>query len=261
MRILLTGAAGFIGTHIGEVARERGHEVVSLDMFLDKAHGPGSSTLAEREGFEVLDLRSDRLDDVLQGIDVVCHQAAMVGNGVDAQDLPDYAEHNDAGTARLLAAMARAGVKDLVLASSMVVYGDGRYTCPDHGDVPPAVRRDDDLAAGRYDPRCPVCGGDITWRRIGEDTAFLPRTSYAASKIAQEHYASAWCTLEDARTIALPRTPRTRASRRSSAPRSRAARRPGCSRTASRCATSCTCATSPARTSSPWNGSEPIRRD
>jgi dTDP-L-rhamnose 4-epimerase len=203
MRILLTGAAGFIGTHIGEVARERGHEVVSLDMFLDKAHGPGSSTLAEREGFEVLDLRSDRLDDVLQGIDVVCHQAAMVGNGVDAQDLPDYAEHNDAGTARLLAAMARAGVKDLVLASSMVVYGDGRYTCPDHGDVPPAVRRDDDLAAGRYDPRCPVCGGDITWRRIGEDTAFLPRTSYAASKIAQEHYASAWCTLEDARTIAL----------------------------------------------------------
>jgi dTDP-L-rhamnose 4-epimerase len=203
MRILLTGAAGFIGTHIGEVARERGHEVVSLDMFLDKAHGPGSSTLAEREGFEVLDLRSDRLDDVLQGIDVVCHQAAMVGNGVDAQDLPDYAEHNDAGTARLLAAMARAGVKDLVLASSMVVYGDGRYTCPDHGDVPPAVRRDDDLAGGRYDPRCPVCDGDITWRRIGEDTAFLPRTSYAASKIAQEHYASAWCTLEDARTIAL----------------------------------------------------------
>jgi dTDP-L-rhamnose 4-epimerase len=203
MRILLTGAAGFIGTHIGEVARERGHEVVSLDMFLDKAHGPGSSSLAERDGFEVLDLRSDRLDDVLQGIDVVCHQAAMVGNGVDAQDLPDYAEHNDAGTARLLAAMARAGVKDLVLASSMVVYGDGRYTCPDHGDVPPAVRRDDDLAGGRYDPRCPVCDGDITWRRIGEDTAFLPRTSYAASKIAQEHYASAWCTLEDARTIAL----------------------------------------------------------
>jgi dTDP-L-rhamnose 4-epimerase len=203
MRILLTGAAGFIGTHIGEVARERGHEVVPLDMFLDKAHGPGSSSLAERDGFEVLDLRSDRLDDVLQGIDVVCHQAAMVGNGVDAQDLPDYAEHNDAGTARLLAAMARAGVKDLVLASSMVVYGDGRYTCADHGDVPPAVRRDDDLAGGRYDPRCPVCDGDITWRRIGEDTAFLPRTSYAASKIAQEHYASAWCTLEDARTIAL----------------------------------------------------------
>lgn len=199
MRILLTGAAGFIGTHIGDVARERGHEVVPLDMFLDKAHGPGPHP----PGFSELDLRRDRLDGVLEGIDVVCHQAAMVGNGVDAQDLPDYAEHNDAGTARLLAAMARTGVKDLVLASSMVVYGDGRYTCPIHGDVPPGVRRDDDLKAGRFDPLCPVCDGVIEWRRISEDTPFLPRTSYAASKIAQEHYASAWCTLEDARTIAL----------------------------------------------------------
>lgn len=199
MRILLTGAAGFIGTHIGEVARERGHEVVSLDMFLEKAHGLGPRP----PGFARLDLRSDALDGILQDIDVVCHQAAMVGNGVDAQDLPDYAEHNDAGTARLLAAMARGGVKDLVLASSMVVYGDGRYTCPTDGDVPPAVRRDDDLAAGRYDPRCPLCGGDIVWRQIAEDTPFIPRTSYAASKVAQEHYASAWCTLEEARTIAL----------------------------------------------------------
>jgi dTDP-L-rhamnose 4-epimerase len=199
MRILLTGAAGFVGTHVAEVARERGHEVVALDMFLDKAHGPG----AAREGFARLDLRTDVLDGVLQDVDVVCHQAAMVGNGVDAQDLPDYAEHNDAGTARLLAAMARSGVSDLVLASSMVVYGDGRYTCPDHGDVPPAVRRDDDLEAGRYDPRCPTCDGEIAWRRIAEDAPFLPRTSYAASKVAQEHYASAWCTLESARTVAL----------------------------------------------------------
>ncbi|MET1039079.1 MAG: NAD-dependent epimerase/dehydratase family protein [Aeromicrobium sp.] len=203
MKILLTGAAGFIGTHIGEVARERGHDVMPLDMFLDKAHGPLAPGGRRPPGFARLDLRSDRLDDVLEGIDVVCHQAAMVGNGVDAQDLPDYAEHNDAGTARLLAAMARVGVEHLVLASSMVVYGDGRYTCPVDGDVPPAVRNDDDLAAGRYDPRCPVCGGDITWRQIAEDTPFLPRTSYAASKVAQEHYASAWCTLEGSRAIAL----------------------------------------------------------
>jgi dTDP-L-rhamnose 4-epimerase len=131
----------------------------------------------------------------------------MVGNGVDAQDLPGYAGHNDLGTAELLAAMARAGVAELVLASSMVVYGDGRYDCPRHGDVPPAPRREDDLAAGRFDPRCPRCGndtdGDITWRRIGEDTPFRPRTSYAASKVAQEHYADAWCTLQGGRTIAL----------------------------------------------------------
>lgn len=200
MRILLTGAAGFIATHIAEQARARGHEVVGVDAYLAAAHGPDvepDPAIARR------DLRTDDVDDLLQGIDVVCHQAAMVGNGVDAQDLPAYAEHNDAGSARLLAAMARAGVDDLVMASSMVVYGDGRYTCATDGDVPPAVREDADLENGRYDPRCPQCGGDITWREIDEDTPFLPRTSYAASKVAQEHYAAAWCTLQAGRAIAL----------------------------------------------------------
>lgn len=200
MRILLTGAAGFIGTHIRAQALARGHEVVALDAYLPQAHGTGAG---HDSGIRRIDLRRDPLDEVLAGVDVVCHQAAMVGNGVDAQDLPDYAEHNDAGTARLLAAMSLADVRDLVLASSMVVYGDGRYTCPVDGDVPPAERRDDDLAAGRFDPRCPVCDGDIAWREIAEDTPFLPRTSYAASKVAQEHYAGAWCTLDGARTIAL----------------------------------------------------------
>ena len=200
MRVLLTGAAGFIAGHVADVARERGHEVVGLDMYLAAAHGPD---VARDPDVLALDLRSDHLDAALADVDVVCHQAAMVGNGVDAQDLPDYASHNDLGTARLLAAMARAGRHDLVLASSMVVYGDGRYDCPQHGDVPPAPRRDEDLEAGRYDPRCPVCGGDVTWRRIDESTPFLPRTSYAASKVAQEHYASSWCTLEGSRAIAL----------------------------------------------------------
>ena len=195
MKILLTGAAGFIGSRIAPLAGERGHEVVALDA-------------PPEEGVHTLDLRRStgsraELDDVLADVDVVCHQAAMVGNGVDAQDLPGYAGHNDLGTAELLAAMARTGVADLVLASSMVVYGDGRYDCPEHGDVPPAPRREDDLADGRFDPRCPSCGGDITWRRIAEDTPFRPRTSYAASKVAQEHYADAWCTLQGGRTIAL----------------------------------------------------------
>ncbi|GAA1729439.1 NAD-dependent epimerase/dehydratase family protein [Aeromicrobium alkaliterrae] len=200
MRILLTGAAGFIGTHIGEQARARGHEVVGLDAYLAAAHGPD---VAPDPAIARRDLRTDDVDDLLTDVDVVCHQAAMVGNGVDAQDLPAYAEHNDAATARLLAAMARAGVHDVVLASSMVVYGDGRYTCPIDGDVPPADRTDADLEAGRYEPRCPRCGGDIAWREIDESTPFLPRTSYAASKVAQEHYASAWCTLQGGRAIAL----------------------------------------------------------
>src|SRR5699024_3078434 len=114
-----------------------------VDNYLPQAHGYGA---VPADGIVVRDLRDGQLDDLLDGVDVVCHQAAMVGNGVDAQDFPAYAAHNDVGTAQVLAAMARAGVSKLVFASSMVVYGDGRYTCAEHGDVPPAARRDGDLA-------------------------------------------------------------------------------------------------------------------
>ncbi|MEO6470665.1 MAG: NAD(P)-dependent oxidoreductase, partial [Aeromicrobium sp.] len=121
MKICLTGAAGFIGLHIGAALTAAGHEVVGVDALLPQVHGELSQT---PEGLVVADIRTTDLDSLLKGVDVVCHQAAVVGNGVDAQDFPDYAAHNDFGTAVLLAAMARAGVDDLVLASSMVVYGD-----------------------------------------------------------------------------------------------------------------------------------------
>ena len=149
------------------------------------------------DGVERADVRdADVLDRLLGDVEVVCHQAAMVGNGVDAQDLPGYASHNDVGTAVLLAAMARAGVERLVLASSMVVYGEGRYACPTHGDVVPLSRRRADLDAGVFDPRCPRCDALLGWALVAEDTPVRPRSSYAVSKVAQEHYADAWATLE-----------------------------------------------------------------
>ncbi|HZK35812.1 MAG TPA: NAD-dependent epimerase/dehydratase family protein, partial [Aeromicrobium sp.] len=201
MRVLLTGAAGFIGQHIGAAVAAAGHDVIGLDMLLPQAHGPAAEL---PPGVVRADVRVPaELDPLLVDVDVVCHQAAMVGNGVDAQDIPDYAAHNDYGTAILLAAMARAKVTNLVLASSMVVYGDGRYTCPVDGDVSPAVRREDDLRNGRFDPRCPHCVGPVSWHPIAESTVFAPRTSYAASKVAQEHYAAAWSILESARCVAL----------------------------------------------------------
>ena len=195
MKILLTGAAGFIGLHIASALAGSGHEVVGVDALLAQAHGEAAPV---PDGLVVADIRTADLDELLKGIDVVCHQAAVVGNGVDAQDFPDYAAHNDYGTAVLLAAMARSGVKDLVLASSMVVYGDGRYHCAEHGIVAPAVRERADLDAGIFDPRCAACGNPIAWQEIAEDAPFNPRTSYAASKVAQEHYAGSWCTLESA---------------------------------------------------------------
>ena len=131
LRVLLTGAAGFIGSQVLTALEGRGHEVVGVDLLLASAHGPSPTP---PQGVLTLDVRDgDAMERTLRGIDVVCHQAAVVGAGVDADDAPAFASHNDFGTAVLLAAMHRAGCRRLVLASSMVVYGDGRYRCEAHG--------------------------------------------------------------------------------------------------------------------------------
>src|SRR4051794_18031613 len=129
---------------------------------------------------------------LLHGVDAVCHQAAVVGAGVRVGDLPDYAGHNDLGTAALLSAMHEAGVARVVLASSMVVYGEGRYTCPAPGDRGPPPRRRGALGAGDVETHCPVCDGVLGGALVDEPARLDPRSSYAASKVAQEHYTSAW---------------------------------------------------------------------
>jgi dTDP-L-rhamnose 4-epimerase len=192
MRVLVTGAAGFIGSHVADLLVAGGHEVVALDALLPQAHG-GQAPPWTPPGTRYGDVRDpDLLDDALAGVDAVCHQAAMVGHGLRPGDAPDYVAHNDLGTAVLLAAMHRAGVSRLVLASSMVVYGEGRYRCAAHGPVRPAPRRPRDLAAGRYEPPCPSCGRPLDWETVAEDAPLEPRSTYAATKVAQEHLAGAW---------------------------------------------------------------------
>nr|MDT0659606.1 NAD-dependent epimerase/dehydratase family protein [Micromonospora sp. DSM 115978] len=193
MRVLVTGAAGFIGSHVADLLADEGHEVVALDALLPQAHNGHPPAFSGRHDLVRGDVRdAGLLDRLLRSVDAVCHQAAMVGHGLDPSDAPEYAGHNDYGTAVLLAAMHRAGVSRLVLASSMVVYGEGRYGCAEHGPTRPAARRPADLAAGRYDPVCGSCGATLTWLRVPEDAPLEPRSTYAASKLAQEHLAAAW---------------------------------------------------------------------
>jgi dTDP-L-rhamnose 4-epimerase len=194
MRVLVTGGAGFIGSHIADLLAGQGDEVVVLDALLPEAHG--AATVPDwLAGHDVVvgDVGERTvLDRLLPGVDAVCHQAAMVGHGVDQSDAPRYATHNDLGTAVLLAAMHAHGVRHLVLASSMVVYGEGRYRCTEHGVVRAAPRRTHDLDAGRFEPPCPVCGAPLEPELVPEDAPVDPRSTYAATKLAQEHLASAW---------------------------------------------------------------------
>jgi dTDP-L-rhamnose 4-epimerase len=190
VRVLLTGAAGFIGSRVDAALRAAGHEVVGVDVLLPAAHGPNAVL---PQGCHRVDVRdADALAPLLDGVDLVCHQAAMVGAGVDAADAPEYGGHNDFATTVLLAQMFAAGVRRLVLASSMVVYGQGRYHCAEHGEVDPLPRRRADLDAGVFEHRCPIGGEELQWRLVDEGAAVKPRSLYAASKTAQEHYALAW---------------------------------------------------------------------
>jgi dTDP-L-rhamnose 4-epimerase len=148
-------------------------------------------------------------------MDAVCHQAALVGLGVDLSDLPAYADVNVTGTAVLLEAMGRHGITRLVFASSMVAYGEGAYDCAAHGRVRPSPRDPGDLAAGRFEPRCPHCAQPLTTTTVGEEAPLDPRNAYAASKVAQEHLATSWARLTGGAAVGLryhnvygPRMPR-----------------------------------------------------
>ena len=198
MRVLVTGGAGFIGSHVVEALTARGHEAVVFDL---------------RDGPDVRD--GEAVAPALRGVDAVCHQAAMVGLGTGFGDAPDYVSHNDLGTAVLLAAMAAAGVRRLVLAGSMVVYGEGSYACVWHGPVRPGPRAVADLDAGRFEPRCPRCGEELTPGLVGEDAPVDPRNVYATTKLTQEHLAANWARATGGAAVSLryhnvygPRMPR-----------------------------------------------------
>jgi len=190
-RVLVTGGAGFVGSHVVDLLLAGGHEVVVLDSLV--AHrGDRPPWLPADAELVVGDVRDpEAWDRAVRGVDAVCHQAARVGLGLDFGDVRRYVDDNDAGTACGLGALHDAGFRGrLVLASSMVVYGEGRYACPEHGDTRPLPRTRADLDAGRFDPPC-TCGRPLAWAEIDEDAALDPRNVYAATKLHQEHL----CTL------------------------------------------------------------------
>jgi dTDP-L-rhamnose 4-epimerase len=188
--LLITGGAGFIGSAIVAAALDAGQQVRVLDSLRSDVHG-GPPTLDPRVDFVHADVRDpDAVAAALDGVVTVCHQAAKVGLGVDFSDAPDYVSSNELGTAVLLAAMTAAGVSRLVLASSMVVYGEGAYT-GSSGVTRPAPRAVKDLDAGRFDP-LDDDGNVLVPGLIDEDAPLDPRNVYADTKLAQEYLASSW---------------------------------------------------------------------
>lgn len=215
--LLVTGGLGFIGSHIVEAALGRGWRVSVVDSLRTDVHAsaevPGWFTALRGEVDLLVGDAGAIPESLLRAADLVCHQAAKVGLGVDFGDAPDYVDSNAGVTARLLAAMAAAGTTRLVLASSMVVYGEGLYRDGDAAVQPPA-RAVGDLRAGRYDP-LDSAGRPLEPVLIREDDPMEPRNVYAVSKLAQEQLARSWARVTGGRAVALryhnvfgPRMPR-----------------------------------------------------
>jgi dTDP-L-rhamnose 4-epimerase len=217
-RVLVTGGAGFVGSHIVDLLVESGHEVVVLDSLVAHPDGP-PPWLRDDADVELIaaDIRDpEAWAKAAAGADAICHQAARVGLGVDFGDVGRYVDDNDVGTTTGLWTLHQMGFRGrLVLASSMVVYGEGRYRCPAHGEVRPGPRTRADLDAGRFDPPCPRCGTPVAWDVIDEDAPLDPRNVYAATKLHQEHLCAIFGREHDVAVTSLryhnvygPRMPR-----------------------------------------------------
>ena len=192
MNILVTGGAGFIGSHIVDELIERGHRVRVLDALVEQVHGgAGPQYLNKNAEFLQGDIcDAELVDRALEGVDVVYHKAAEVGVGQSMYEIARYVKANDLGTAVLLEAIVkrRPQIKKLVVASSMSIYGEGAYACESCGPVLPKLRTLPQLLDRDWEINCPQCGSKAKPVPTNEDKPLIPSSVYAISKQDQEQF-------------------------------------------------------------------------
>ena len=193
LNILVTGGAGFIGSHLVDALVERGHRVRVLDALVPQVHGEVDAPAYLNPAAEFV--RADVCDPeavarALEGVDVVYHEAAEVGVGQSMYEIRRYVSANDLGTAVLLESLVnrRGRVRKLVVASSMSIYGEGAYACADCGVIHPRVRPAAQLADRRWEVECPRCGGELRPAPTGEEKPLFPTSVYAVTKQDQEQF-------------------------------------------------------------------------
>ena len=189
--VLVTGGLGFIGSHIVDELVRRGHRVRIFDSLEPQVHTTGDVPDYANPSTELIrgDVRDyDALRRALDGIEVVFHQAAMVGMGQSQYQIKKYVDVNTGGTANLLDIIVNHdnNVEKMIVAASQSSYGEGAYQCRDHGPQRPGLRADKQLEEKQWEPRCAACGRDLEAVRISEDAERSCYAIYAHTKTDQE---------------------------------------------------------------------------
>ena len=193
LNILVTGGAGFIGSHLVDALVERGHRVRVLDALVPQVHERDDAP--EHLNSEAEFIRGDVCDTdavgrALEGVDAVYHEAAEVGVGQSMYEIQRYVRANNLGTAALLETLIerRGRVRKLIVASSMSIYGEGAYSCPKCGAVNPQLRPNAQLLDRRWELECPACASVLAPAPTGEDKPLFPTSVYAVTKQDQEQF-------------------------------------------------------------------------
>lgn len=193
MRVVITGGAGFIGTHLSRCLVSEGNEVVVLDSFSPQIHMANRDLPADLQGHVRLvrgDVRNrEALRGVLTGADAVVHLAAETGTGQSMYEVAHYSDVNIQGTATLMDLLVNdrtLRIQRVVVASSRAIYGEGKYQCPVHGVVFPKMRRAEAMLKGQFEPECPTCSEACSSIPTTEDSPASPSSFYGLSKQVQE---------------------------------------------------------------------------
>jgi Nucleoside-diphosphate-sugar epimerases len=191
MKILITGGAGFIGTHLRTQLVNEGHSVRIFDNLLPQVHGEVPAIDFGDCDFILGDVRdAESMSKAVKGIDIVYHLAAETGVGQSQYEIGRYISTNTLGTAVVLDASAQAGVKQVIITSSRAVYGEGLHICSrcSHRFVPTS-RRFENLDEGNWEVLCPLCGQIALFQPMKEGDPVQPISVYGLTKVQQEQIA------------------------------------------------------------------------
>ena len=190
MRVTVTGGAGFIGSHLVDLLIEKGYRVLVVDSLERQVHHGKKPSYLNKKAKYIFDRceKKDVLKEYIPKTDILIHLAASVGVGQSMYQIKKYVKGNTYATASILEYLSchRHKIKKILVASSMSIYGEGKYYCSKDGVFNPQIRTEKQLSAGNWDYKCPSCGKNLVPIATSEDKPLYPTSIYAVTKRDQE---------------------------------------------------------------------------